>query len=112
MRSGKLRFRVGVYSPPTSSTTHAGTVEDWDNGAVLVGTVSCDIENLSSREQSTAALRQSTETHRVSCRWNSITAQITNAYRLKYGTRWFGITSITDDFRRKERTISVEEVMA
>jgi len=106
VRSGKLRFRLTLQNPvyPVPATLNAEP--SFSTG----DSFSADVEDLGEQERAFAGQQGAVITHRITARWNEITAQISTKSRLVMGTRTFHVTRVQNvDSRNREIQIDAAE---
>ena len=95
MRIGDLRHRVELHSFTSVADGMGGTTDSW----TLVDKVRAAIWPVSAKEQMRADAPTMTITHRVRIRYY---ADLTPAWRIMFGTRYFSIVSLININEKNE----------
>ena len=104
MRIGRLRHRVDIQKMESTASDIGAATLKWSTVPIVSG-VWAGIEPLRSREFLELQQLQSEVSHRIVLRYSSNYKLIPARNRIKFGTRYFDITSVINP---DERNISYE----
>lgn len=99
MEPGRLNRRVELQSATETADTRGGIARTWATYA----TVWAEVAPLGGRELFYAQQVQSLVTHNIRMRYRTT---LTAAHRIKYGTRIFGVLSVTHPGERHDETVA------
>jgi len=103
MRAGRLRHRITIQQPTTSTNAQGGKIKTW----VDVATVWAGIEPISASESDQNHQLEPEVSVRIVMRYRS---GITSDMRIKFGSRYYKIIGIINpDERNKELQITAIE---
>ena len=98
MRAGRLRHRVTIQQPSSSTNSRGGKIKSWSD----LATVWASIEPLSGREIEQDFQLEPETTTRIVMRYKS---GLTSNMRIKYGSRYYKILGITNTNERNYELI-------
>lgn len=99
--AGKLDKRVTLQSPGGTQNAVGERTTTWTD----VATVWASIRPMSAREALVAAQRQDITTHVIEVRYSSTISAIDGSWRVKYGTRYFTIDGVLNEFEKNAKYI-------
>lgn len=110
MRIGRLKHQITIQKQESTASDIGAPTLKWST--VPIATVWAGVEPLRSREFLAQQQLQSEVTHRIVLRYSSNYKLIPSRHRIKFGSRYFDITSVINpDERNRSYELMARETM-